>query len=262
MKTAVVKVSGKAIQSFLENEAAIKAFEDFKQLYDAVILVHGAGVTITEWSDRMGLKSTFVNGQRQTCEEQIKVVAAVQNGLINSQFIATLNARGFSSVGLSGISGNSFTTEPISEELGLVGKPKLIGNLRWVEALLSSNVIPVFSSVCRDDHGQLINVNADLFAEAIAQELQADTVVFLSDIKGVQLNDRVCTNLHVKDIYSGIDSGEISGGMIPKLLSCEELLKKGIDKIWIGSSLIDLQSGHSGTWITYDNHSPNYNAAS
>jgi len=253
MKTAILKISGKTISEFIETNKWIELIKNLYEVYDSVVLVHGAGKTISEWADKIGLETKFIDGQRVTTSEYMEIVAAVQAGLINSQLSAKLNSCGIEAAGFSGIDRNTFTAKIFDENLGLVGYPELTGSKEWIEALLSNKVLPVFSSVCKDSEGTLINVNADIFTEVLAAAIQADSVLFVSDVDGVIINGEVKKQLNTSEIVNGILSGEITGGMIPKLKSCASLLYKGINKIWIGSKLnhqtITNNEDFNGTWI-------------
>ena len=132
------------------------------------------------------------------------------------------------------------------------------GKADWLFNLINQNVIPVFSSVCRDENGNLMNVNADLFAKAIALTLKADSVVFLSDVDGVKLNGNYKSFITDMEVAEGIKSGEINNGMIPKLESCIDLLNNGINKIWIGKDFLELdlnnlllENNKKGSWIVH-----------
>ena len=94
-----------------------------------------------------------------------------------------------------------------------------------------------------------MNVNADLFAGAIANLLNADSIFFLSDIEGVKLKGKFHNSLSKNDLLNGLTSGEITDGMIPKINTCLALLAKGISKIWIGNELHYLENDIKGTWI-------------
>ena len=100
-----------------------------------------------------------------------------------------------------------------------------------------------------------MNVNADIFTETLADALKADSVFFISDVEGVKINGEVMDTLTEGEIINGIVNGEITDGMIPKLNSSIDLLKKGINKVWIGSQIINLSSNKkeringNGTWI-------------
>lgn len=254
MKIGVIKISGKTLNDFISTNTWANTISDLYNIYDGIVIVHGAGKDITEWSDRLGLKSDFINGQRVTTKEMMDVVAAVQAGMLNSKIVAKLNSSGFEASGFSGIDRNTFAADYLDKQLGFVGKSKLIGSPDWILELFKKNVIPVFSSVCRDGSGNLMNVNADLFAETLSLAVNADTVFFVSDVSGVIIKGTIQKQLDEKQIRNGISNGEIKDGMIPKLLSCTELIKSGIKKVWIGSEIKfklnkQKEMNGSGTWI-------------
>ena len=254
MKTAILKFSGKTLNEFLSSDVWVKTIKDLNEEYDGIAIVHGAGKNISEWSSLLGHETKFLNGQRVTTSEQMDVVAAVQGGLVNSKIVARLNSVGLDAVGLSGIDRNTFIANYLDKNLGYVGKPELNGSPSWITRFMEEGIIPVFSSVCRDVNGNLMNVNADVFTESLALAIKADTVFFVSDIDGVMINGSVKNSLTEDDIKMGITSGDITEGMIPKLESCTGLLKEGIDKIWIGSKIKNFNNetkgNHgSGTWI-------------
>jgi acetylglutamate kinase len=259
MKIALLKLSGKTLTDFLSTNKWITAIQNLYKEFDGIIVVHGAGKDISEWSTKLGLKNEFLNGQRVTTSEQMNVVAAVQAGVANTKIVAKLVASNIEAVGHSGIDRGTFVAKYLNKDLGYVGKPELVGSTKWITSLLVKKVIPVFSSVCIDVEGNLMNVNADIFAEVMALSLNADTVFFASDIDGVIINGEVKDSLTEEEIINGIVGGEITDGMIPKLNSCMELLKKGINKIWIGSRLDnnnlknnEVKNGN-GTWIVTSN---------
>ncbi len=253
MKTALIKISGKTITEFLSTNKWIEIINNLKSEFDGIILVHGAGKSISEWSEKLGLETKFINGQRVTTKEQMEVVAAVQAGVLNSQLTAKLNSSGVEATGLSGIDRGTFVAKYFEEELGFVGKPELSGSTKWIKDLVKSKILPVFSSVCMDENGNLMNVNADVFAESLAASLQINTIFFVSDVAGVIIDGGIKKYLTEDEIITGIVNGEIKDGMIPKLQSCMELLKRGVDKIWIGSELSNLSVNKNGTWIISPN---------
>ncbi len=248
MKIAVIKISGKTIGEFVSSNLWIKIIQKLYIDFEGIIIVHGAGKNISEWSEKLGHQTDFINGQRVTSSGQMEVVAAVQAGLINSQLIAKLNSSNFESIGLSGIDRNTFIANYLDKNLGFVGKPELSGSVNWIIELLQDGIIPVFSSVCRDNQGNLMNVNADLFTETLSLAIKADSVFFVSDVEAVKLNGFNVRTLTEDEIINGIVEGQITDGMIPKLKSCIELLKMGINRIWIGSK-ISLDQNINGTWI-------------
>ena len=254
MKTAVLKISGKALNHFLESDDWKNTLNNLYKVYDGLVIVHGAGKGISEWSEKLGHEVKFLNGQRISTKEVVDVVAAVQAGITNSKIVSRLNAFNFYATGLTGIDRGSFVAEIVDENLGFVGIPKQVKDVNWIFNLINENVVPVFSSLCRDVEGNLINVNADIFTELIAASINAESVFFMSDVSGVLLKGDYVSTINQSEILEGIDNGEITGGMIPKLKSCIELLNKGIKKIWIGSINMenifdDTANKPAGTWI-------------
>ncbi|MFH0735340.1 MAG: acetylglutamate kinase [bacterium] len=253
MNIAVLKLSGKALNEIFTNDKWIDTIVNLKNSYDGLIIVHGAGQNISEWSAALGLEARFIDGQRVTTEQIMDVVAAVQSGVLNSKIVSRLLTNGIDSVGVSGIDRGTFIAENLNLDLGHVGIPVVSGSVDWIIDLMNNNVIPVFSSVCRSKTGSLMNVNADLFTEVLAAAVSAETVFFVSDVNGVKLSGIYQLYVNEYQINEGINSKEITDGMIPKLTSCVKLLNKGIKKVWIGKNIQmnyedDFQT-KGGTWI-------------
>ena len=255
MKIVLLKLSGKALDEFTTNHHHIDMMNTLKRYYDGVIIVHGAGKTISEWASAMNLASSFVNGQRKTTKEIMEVVAAVQGGLMNSKITSFLHANGIEATGLNGIDRDLFIADYLDKKLGFVGIPKLNGDITWLKDLMKSGVVPVYSSICRDVDGNLMNVNADFFAKELAISLSADTVLFVSDVEAVKIEGTNIHEMSEQDIKYGIEKGYISDGMIPKLESSIELINNAVKKVWIGNNPAKLKfksavlNNMSGTWI-------------
>jgi acetylglutamate kinase len=258
MKIAVVKLSGKAIEDFISNPDNLKIIKKLNLSYDGLIIVHGAGNQISEWTSALGGKNNFIDGQRVTDEFSMNIVAAVQAGMINSRITGYLCSKELNAIGLTGIDNNIFVADYIDDNLGFVGIPKLNKNISWLRDLMLTSTIPVFSSICRDEAGNLMNVNADIFTNILASSLQAETVFFVSDVNGVLLNGEIKKEICEDEITKGINNGQITGGMIPKLQSCVSLIDAGVKKVWIGNDLSGLLASGSnksttGTWIIRKN---------
>lgn len=253
MKIVLIKLSGKTIGQFTSGDTGVNLINKMKLEYDGVVIVHGGGKLISEWSEIFGHPVNFYEGQRVTCQNTMDVVSSVQGGLINSNLTSYMFAHKIRSIGLNGVDGNSFTADQINENLGFVGQPKQTAEVDWIIDLLKQNFVPVFSSVCSTLDGQLMNVNADIFAAELGRALNVETILFFSDVGGVVLNNKFQSVLNQSQIKSGLISGEINGGMIPKMNSCVSLLSYGINKIWIGNSFDEFVSTSKnkqrGTWI-------------
>ncbi len=253
MKTAILKISGKALNDIFNTDNWICEIKKIKEAFGGLIIVHGAGQSISEWSEALGLEAKFINGQRVTTEKVMDVVAAVQSGMLNTKIVSRMTTSGIDAVGLSGIDRGTFIAESTNLDLGNVGIPKVKGNAEWITELVNQGVVPVFSSVCRNENGSLMNVNADIFTEVLAATLKADSVFFVSDVTGVKLFGAVQKLIDEQQILQGIATKEITDGMIPKLSSCLQLLNNGINKIWIGKNPeIEFDNEikiNGGTWI-------------
>ena len=248
MKSIIFKLSGKALDEFTTNKKWIKVLEDARQNYDGVIIVHGAGSQISEWSRLLKIEPKFLNGMRVTDIKTMEVVAAVQSGLLNSKIVSYLQTNKISSMGLTGIDRGFFKAEYINKDFGYVGIPKAEGSNAWIKQLMEDGIVPVFSTVCKDEEGNLMNINADLFTQALAESLETSTVVFITDVDGVRISGVYRDFISVAEISKGIETGDITDGMIPKMHSCIEMINRGVEKLWIGKDYLESLSG-KGTWI-------------
>lgn len=254
MNLVLVKISGKMVDTIQTDPAWRSTFTQLQQSFDGVIVVHGAGVGISAWSQRFDIPSHFIDGQRVTCARTVEIVAAVQSGLVNARLVSWLQTAGFPAIGLTGIDRGLFLGHRSDPRLGYVGSPVVASDPGWVKELAAGRTIPVFSSLCRDAQGNLLNVNADLFAEALARALDVHTALFISDVSGVRLGEKICPMLGTPQIQEGIDSGAINGGMIPKVNSAISLVKSGVRRVWIGDRIESITingcgTTTRGTWI-------------
>lgn len=186
------------------------------------VVVHGGGPLISQWLDQVGVESTFVRGLRVTSEEALDVVTAVLCGLVNTRIVASIGEAGGRGVGLTGADGAVIAAEVKDPDLGRVGEVASI-QTDLIVGLLHHDFIPVFSPVSVDasDKGRLLNVNADSVAGALAGALEADRVIFMTDVPGVLGADGdLLPTLSEARVRELIDDGVITGGMIPKVTAC------------------------------------------
>jgi len=244
-KTFVVKFSGKVTED-KENLASL--VEELALLYQVgirICVVHGGGKQLSELAERLGVAQTVVNGRRVTGDETLELAKMIFAGKINTEILAALRRRGVAAVGLSGIDGNIVhaarrppkevlnrqTGEREKVDFGHVGDVLEI-NVRLLDVLLEQNYLPVISSLGADDDGQIYNINADTIAAEIAVSLQAEKLVLLSDVAGIYFDPKVTetkiSRLSIAEAEELISSGKASGGMIPKLQSLTDLLKRGV----------------------------------
>lgn len=241
-KTIVVKFGGHA----MGDEALGKAFaEDITLLKLAglnPIVVHGGGPQINAMLAKLDIKSEFAGGMRITDKKTVEIVEMVLAGSINKEIVQTIQEAGGRAIGLTGKDGNMVTVtrlkrtvvDPDSNiekvvDLGFVGEPKEV-RTEVLEVLKKSEIIPVLAPVCPGEDGETYNVNADTFAGAIAGATKATRVLFLTDVPGVlDANKQLIKELSRAEAQRLIDSGVISGGMIPKVETCFEALDRGVE---------------------------------
>ncbi len=181
------------------------------------VVVHGGGATISQWLDRAGVESKFVRGLRATDATALEIVVAVLAGLVNKQLVAELQARGADALGLSGADGALLRARRYDPELGFVGEITDVdaGSL----SAMAEHVIVVLAPIALEGDGpQLLNLNADTAAGDVAVALQAERLVFLTDVAGVKdAEGNVQPALGPKVAKELIGSGAVAGGMVPKV---------------------------------------------
>lgn len=215
----VVKVGG-SVAGRADGDADIVA-----ALHDAgtpLIVVHGGGPLVGEWSGRLGLTPRFERGLRVTDEPTRDVALAVLAGLANTRLVAALVRRGVPAVGVSGVDGGLLRAEREGEDLGLVGRITLVDS-SLLEELVDAGRVPVVAPAALEsgDAGELLNVNADSVAGAIAAAVGARLLAFVTDVPGVRGRDgKVIPVLDRERAHALVQDGTIEGGMLPKIEAC------------------------------------------
>jgi acetylglutamate kinase len=194
------------------------------------VVVHGGGPQIGELLARLGKASEFRDGLRVTDAETLEVARMVLVGKVGRDIVGSINVHGAYAVGLSGEDGGLIRATPRDPDLGFVGD---VAEVRpgIVLRLLAEDLIPVVSTIGSDEQGQAYNINADTVAGALAGALEAEKVIYLSDVAGLLLdvNDpaSIVPRASVPELSRMIDEGVISGGMIPKITACIEAVRAG-----------------------------------
>ncbi len=235
-KVLVIKYGGNAMISEELKKSVMRDLTLLRFVGINVVLVHGGGPEISETLKRMGVESRFVNGLRYTDEETAEVVRMVLAGKVNKELVHRLQMLGAKSVGMCGIDGGMLLCEKESDELGYVGKIVSV-NTGVITDSLANGYLPVISTVGYDNEGHIYNVNADTAASAIAGALGAESLILMTDIRGLlrdkEDEDSLIRKVYVSDIPSLINEGVISGGMIPKINCCKEAIRRGVDRVFI-----------------------------
>ena len=201
-----------------------------------VVLVHGGGPDISATLKKMNLTSEFVDGLRVTDKETATVVQMVLAGKVNKDLVCQIGNMGGHAIGLCGMDGNMLKCRPVDDVHGYVGEITDI-NMDVVNEVIANNFIPVISTVGYDEKGNCYNINADTVAAAVAGALQAEALISMTDVVGL-LRDKddetsLIHRVYISDTPALIADGIISGGMIPKIDSMTEALRRGVKKAFI-----------------------------
>ncbi len=211
-----------------------------------VVLVHGGGPEISAMLGRLGIESRFIGGLRYTDAATAEVVQMVLAGKTNKDLVALIGTLGGKALGLCGLDGGMIRAKKLEGEndLGFVGDITGIDTGPILDAL-DHGYIPVVATVASDEEGTVYNVNADTAAAEIAAALGAENIVTLTDIRGLMSDVRddatLIPHVTVDEVDGYIASGVISGGMIPKIRSCERAVRAGVRK----AVMIDGRVPHS-----------------
>lgn len=239
----IVKIGGNVI----DNPVSLNAFlNDFASLNDDKILVHGGGKIATQISKSLGIETQMVQGRRVTDKATLDVVTMVYAGLINKNIVATLQSIGCDAVGLSGADCGAIQAHKRQMgdiDYGFVGDVDQVNGAN-IKKLILADFTPVFCAITHDGQGSLLNTNADTIATEVAIAMALGTqrpteLIFCFEKNGVlsDPNDDSSVIQHINsDTYKQLlDSGVISGGMIPKLQNAFAALDRGVAKVIIAS---------------------------
>ena len=216
------------------------------------VIIHGGGPQISQALKRVGKETAFVDGLRVTDRETMDVVEMVLGGLVNKEIVNLINKQGGKAVGLSGKDGDMIRAEQIklkksaldkqpSEiiDLGHVGKVKSL-DAGVVEAMRSQDFIPVIAPIGVGEDGLTYNINADTVAGALAVALSAEKLVLMTNTPGVlDKNDKLLTGLETGEIEQLIESGTITGGMLPKVACAVDAVAGGVTSSHIIDGRVD-----------------------
>ncbi|PCJ32723.1 MAG: acetylglutamate kinase [Gammaproteobacteria bacterium] len=242
-KTLVIKYGGNA----MVDEALKNSFARDVVLLKAVginpIIVHGGGPQIGDLLAKIGKESKFIGGMRVTDSETMDVVEMVLGGQVNKSIVSLINAHGGRAVGLTGKDGHFISAEKlnVSQEsddpavnvselidLGHVGEVKSI-DTSVIDMLIKSDFIPVIAPIGVGDEGESYNINADLVAGKLAEVLQAEKLILLTNTEGLLDSDgSLLTGLNAKQVNDLIDDGVIYGGMLPKIGCALDAVQAGV----------------------------------
>lgn len=264
--TVVVKYGGSAMLDEDLKKSVITDIAMLKYIGLKPVIVHGGGKEISDLLTRLDKKTEFINGLRVTDKETAGIAEMVLSGSVGKSLVEDLESVGIHACGINGKDGHTFKAEKLlgkgGVDLGFVGEvtevdPKLINTL------LDNDFVPVISPVAFDDFSQTYNVNADYAASAIAGALNAQKLIYITDVEGVlkDVNDSssIIRRMTISEANAFINDGTINGGMVPKVTCCLDAIEKGVASVHIldgkvkHSILLEIFTENGiGTMVTSD----------
>ncbi len=237
-KIIVVKYGGSAMVDDALKKRVIQDVTLLKLVGFKPIIVHGGGKEISSWVSKAGMEPKFINGLRVTDEATMEIAEMVLNR-VGKSLVSMVQELGVNAIGISGKDGGLLKVEKKlagGEDVGFVGEVTDV-NAKVLFDLLEKDFLPIVCPIGLDDEYNTYNINADDAACAIAKAVNAEKLAFLTDIEGVYKdpNDKstLISELYVSEAYELLKSGNIGGGMLPKLNNCIDAIENGVSRVHI-----------------------------
>ena len=264
-KIVVIKYGGNAMINEKLKDSVMRDIVLLWMIGVKVVVVHGGGPEITDLLEKIGKKSEFIDGLRVTDEETVDVVQMVLAGKVNKKLVHLIESKGGSAMGLSGIDGSMIQAVVKDTRLGFVGEVTDV-NIKPILDVLEKGYIPVISTIGCDHEGHVYNINADTAAAKIAGQLEAESLISMTDISGI-LRDKddpstLIPAIDVRDAPTLVKDGIISGGMIPKIECCVNAISWGVRRVFIidgtipHAILIEMLTNEGIGTMFYDERKP------
>ena len=245
-KTVVVKFGGNAMVDPALHDSFARDIVLMKLVGMNPVVVHGGGPQIGSLLEKLNIKTEFIDGMRVTDAETMDVVEMVLGGSVNKEIVASINRNGGKAVGVTGKDGqlirarkmtvNRYSPDLKASEIidiGHVGEVDKI-DTEVLNLVTDSNFIPVIAPIGVGDNGDTFNINADLVAGKIAQVMQAEKLMLLTNVEGLlDAKGEILTGLSTKQVDELIADGTISGGMLPKIGCALDAVKSGVNSAHI-----------------------------
>ena len=233
----VIKIGGVASKQ-LTPEILTKLSE-WQQAGQKVVIVHGGGFAINQLMEENHIPIHKVNGLRVTSQSDMALIKEALVDIVGKNLAGELTTAGLPAYQLVDELPDLVHADFLDQETyGFVGEVKNITNQTLV-TLLSQGKLPLIPSLGYSEQGDLLNINADYLARAVAISLSAKKLILMTDVKGVLENGQVLEHLNFVDVQKKIDSGVITGGMIPKIQSAVQTDQAGDEQVIIGDNLTD-----------------------
>ncbi|WP_367568965.1 acetylglutamate kinase [Lacrimispora sp.] len=237
-KIIVVKYGGSAMVDEELKKHVIQDVVLLKLVGFKPIIVHGGGKEISKWVEKSGMEPQFINGLRVTDEATMEIVEMVLNR-VNKSLVQLVNELGIKAVGISGKDGMMLKCKKRysnGEDIGYVGEVTEV-DPEIIYDLLEKDFLPIICPTGFDDEFQTYNINADDAACAIATAVEAEKLAFLTDVEGVYRDfkdkESLISEMSVEEAQEFVNSGNLGGGMLPKLNNCIDAMEKGVSRVHI-----------------------------
>ncbi|WP_274585389.1 acetylglutamate kinase [Neisseria leonii] len=239
--TFVIKYGGNAMTDPHLKEGFAKDVTLLKLVGIHPVIVHGGGPQINRMLEKVGKEGVFVQGMRVTDEETMGIVEMVLGGSVNKEIVSLLNLHGAKAVGITGRDNHFIrakklfinTPERNGVDIGQVGVIEGM-DISLIKGMVEGGYIPVVAPIGVGRQGEAFNINADLVAGRLAEELQAEKLIMMTNISGVMDKaGRLLTNLTPADIDALVADGTLYGGMLPKISSAVEAAANGVKAVHI-----------------------------
>lgn len=241
----VVKLGGAS----LENDQVIRSLaQDVKKLNDLgyqMILIHGGGPAINAALTEQKILWEFVDGQRKTTPEMMRVIEATLFGIVNRRLQTQFAVLNIPVLGISGSDMGILRCQPVNDDLGLVGQVNSV-NTQLLVNLVGLSTIPLITPVGSDEKGRKYNINADLAAMSLATHLKAKALIYMTDQQGIWGQDKTTIQaIDALGLYQLMETKVVQGGMLVKVKSVLSALREGVPEVDVidartESSLYDL----------------------
>jgi acetylglutamate/LysW-gamma-L-alpha-aminoadipate kinase len=248
----VIKVGGSLLRETVQ-ESILSDIEKLSNDHQ-IVLVHGGGAVVTEYSQRLGKEPRFVTSprgfrSRYTDREEAEIFTMVMTGKIGKDLVSGLHRHNVNAIGLSGLDGHLVRAERKEKLIvidergrkrlidgGYTGKVKSI-NHKLLKIILGEGYLPVISPVAVGNKNESLNVDGDRMASSIAASIEANILVLLTDVAGVRLNDRLVKRMTLNEAKTQMD--KLGPGMITKVYAATEALGNGVQEVIIGAGSIE-----------------------
>ena len=244
----VVKYGGAALESAagtpavggVSDGASLASFAEDIVLLRSIgmmpVVVHGGGPQIGALMERLGKVPEFRDGLRVTDADTLDIARMVLVGKVNREIVGALNVLGPLAVGLSGEDAGLITASPLDPSLGFVGEVAKV-DPAIIRRLVAQGIVPVIATIGADAAGQAYNINADTVAGAVAEALEAEKLIFLTDVPGVQRDpddpSSLLAAVTADDLDRMTDSGTITSGMVPKARAAAHAVRHGVRSVHV-----------------------------